>query len=308
MICEPFVIKMTMRQWIAVRDNVKQRHTPQRAERAKHLHKADQTHKSVCAGLYRSRCCGNPETMDVRQLIPFLVKADAHTRAYISSTGRGLSLDDILIVTVHPIDTVEDEKALYDRFDSKEAVQTAQDILIGAYRETGMPIESPLCTGGWGLTQALNIIYGTNGRRNVVSMAARVREWRTEIEIFESLGLRRSHFTSEFLGAALVTIRAFPAEASEFWRVYSAEAGLKDIDGADGAHELNNVRLSNVGRRRGKGATRYDLAGRVLSCFDHWRNNEKFTGGCKVTSWGSWLEKYDAGPSKQSVAKGSPQP
>ena len=126
----PTTMRMSVKAWCAVPENLRQRNTEKHAKKATrpggHLRVASPAHAQVFAA----------KLPDGR-----LIKLDGHTRALLWELGE-LDAPEQVLVTVIPVRDMEHAKELYNHFDNAQAMETTQDKLSGALHEHGVVLRS----------------------------------------------------------------------------------------------------------------------------------------------------------------------
>lgn len=126
----PTTMRMSVKAWCAVPENLRQRDTEKHAKKASrpggHLREASPAHAQVFAAKL-------PNGQ--------LIKLDGHTRALLWELGE-LEAPEQVLVTVISVRDMEHAKELYNHFDNAQAMETTQDKLSGALHEHGIVLQS----------------------------------------------------------------------------------------------------------------------------------------------------------------------
>lgn len=259
-------IEMTSTQWAAVRDNPRQRdthaHAAKATRRGGHLTKLSPVHASVAA----AELPGGD-----------LVKLDGHTRSLLWSDGR-LSAPAVLSVTVYPVGSLDEAKALYTTFDSASSAEGAKDRLAGAYRESGINPKSTLLKQG-GMTSALSSLH----RGGVYEAVA---AWRSEILALDSLQTHKKALPGGAVLGALAILRKRRDFAMEFLALVVTDAGSRVPDGSCGIDAI--CRHLKTKPQSGE-AAKLDTAERFIGAFEGWLSGKLFKNSPRRVSLSEYL-------------------
>lgn len=251
---------MTVKQWHKVPENPRQRDTVGRAKRAKHLREYHPTHGIVYAARLKNGV---------------MFKLDGHTRDFLWSAGEVKPPANIN-VTIFQVETIEDVKSLYEMFDSRKAVKTANDGVCGAFREVGLSPETPWISKGGvsaAIKMARNVTLGKTGSPNGIDIGEAVGVLREEIIQLDSILPKRNKFSTGVVLAALLTFRKDGLEAAMFWRAYNENGGVKDARGSDGVDALSRLHDSmRVAKRLGGGGNVLNIASKALSAYQAYKS------------------------------------
>jgi len=252
-------IRMTCDEWIKVPDNPRQRDTERHAAKAKHLLVLSPTHVHVSAAQLPDKS---------------LIKLDGHTRALV--WGRRIAKRPPYVeVAIIPVSSLEEAKALYGHYDSKDALETATDKISGGFNEIGFQPKSGLLKSGR-IGSALRIAWvalkGWSKESAPKDTYQMVNEFAEEILALDDMELSKSAATSGIIAAFLLSYRKHGDECVAFWRAVFADAGTKANGQMDAVQALNELILQRKDRHGGSAMT--DLCARALHAYEKYRNEE----------------------------------
>lgn len=230
--------KMPVEEWLAIPDNPIQRNTEKRAKTARHLRTLDPAHYVVAMAKYKGN--GRRE------------KVDGHTRAFIwenTLTGDDEPQCDQVprdvTVQVYEVRDQKDSEALYERFDSREAVERAADEMFGGLRKFDLqPLETSWMAQGHiksGLIQATGALTGpimkgkvaqsgggTTGRhlagddiRNLVDI------WAPELVMIDQIHPHRNRTPTAVFAAMFWVAIIYGREGLDFIKKAQNHGGVK---------------------------------------------------------------------------------
>lgn len=252
-------LKMSVSDWIAVRDNPRQRDTERHAAKAKHLLTPAATHRYVAAAKLPNG---------------HLIKLDGHTRALLWSRHAVARPSDVE-VTIIPVKTEEEAKALYGHYDSTNALETATDKISGSFNEIGFTPESALLRSGR-IGSALRIAWvavkGWGKEAAAKDTYEMVNEFAAEILALDEMRLPKAAAQGGVIAAFLLCYKRYGEECRDFWRAVFANAGTKINGQMDGVQALNEL----MAQRRGMhgGSAMMDMCCRALHAYEKYRNDE----------------------------------
>lgn len=123
--------------------------------------------------------------------------------------------------------------------------------------------------------------YARTGVNSKISINPVVKEWKREIEIFDSLQMPGNRINAWIMGAGLVSIRRYGERALEFWEKYSNDQGVKTDQGRDGVEMLTRY-VAQARAERQVGATwALTHAPKAIAAFDGYRKGYFFTVALK---------------------------
>lgn len=258
------VIELAVEHWISIPDNPRQRDTAARAKRAKHLRELHPTHCLVNMARLPDGSC---------------YKLDGHTRAYLWQNGQ-LERPEKAFATVWQCSAIDDVKALYGTFDSKEAVESVTDRVFGAVREHGVQFESDLLKSmrfASGMRLASDMMWGQAPAREK-TIYEMMDYWAPELVLLDNCRPSRRRFHTGVLTAALLTFRRYGPEASNFWKNFAMGAGTKingDRDAVQALEErMEYLRSGNKLTGRGNNNQVVRIC---LSAFDAYQRDYTYT-------------------------------
>lgn len=258
-------IEMSVLDWIAVKDNPRQRNTEKRAKQArlKHLSKYQKVHRCVFAATHNG---------------DILCKIDGHTRAMLWQMGELESPPDGKVeVVLIEVSGMNEAKELYDMMDAQLSVKKPSDNIYGACRELGFRLDSFLLRGCAFNTQ---LKIATTGKKFSGNTYAMVREWKKELIALDQLAL--SSQNTILISVMLTAIRLDGSvQAGEFFRNLDKNNGSKTNQGYDGIELLSQV----LKIRRAEGRTAgwdnlLQICGQSWNAYQMWKDGKR----CKGTS------------------------
>lgn len=236
-------IEMSVRDWLAVPSNPRQRDELVRLEknRVDHLLEPEEKHREVAMGILP----------DGRRY-----KVDGHTRLLLWSKGL-VPPPESLIVDVYSCANEAAVEQLYDKFDNTAATEYGTDRVTGAYREAGIAPKSPMLREG-GISTATRQLYhfltqtspDKKSKDRVIN--ACVRMFADEIMLLDTVEPTRFLFPTGIVMGALMTLTVHPEKATEFWTKYSANAGTKSGDRMDAVQALLERHAKEKGKTNGR--------------------------------------------------------
>lgn len=267
------VLKMLAEDWIAVRDNPRQRDTEQRAKRAKHLRSIHPTH-----------CRVNAARLPTGEMY----KLDGHTRAFLWAKGE-LEAPQTIFADIWECQSIGDIKSLYETYDSTAAVETTTDKVFGAVREGKLEFQSEILKSQRftsGMRSACDLLFGSNHTRDL-SPYSMIEYWTPELLLLDECEPTRRRFHAGVLAAALLTFRRYGPEARRFWKNYAAGAGSK-IDGERDPVQALEERMEKMrGDRQitGRGNV-INIIRICLSAFDaYWHDRVYSADSSGIKAW-----------------------
>jgi hypothetical protein len=252
-------VKMTVGDWIQVRDNPRQRNTERHLAKAKHLMKPHPTHAFVAAAKL-------PDGT--------LIKLDGHTRA-LAWERRMVDRPAHVEVTVIPVKSVEEAKELYTHYDSKNALETATDRISGGFNEIGFEPKSALLRSGR-IGSALRVAWiaahgwaKDSAARDTYQM---VNEFAAEILALDDMELGKSAASSGIIAAFVLSYRKYGDECLPFWHAVFGNGGVKANGQMDAVQALSELLLQRKGLHGQSAAM--DICARALHAYEKYRNSE----------------------------------
>lgn len=259
---------MTVNQWAEVIDNPRQRNTAAHALKAskKHLKIASPAHARVCA----ARLPGGD-----------LIKLDGHTRSLLWTSGA-LTAPPVVYVDLIAVKSIQEAKELYSHYDSANATENATDRMFGAFRESGVSMQSGL------IASCLH----TSALRNLASPGSTiyqtVKAWKREIELLDSVGAGRRSINAGMVLGALCVLRVRNERAIPFIYAVVHDMGERNEHGSDGVDAI--VRHAK-GRKTTGEAEIQDMAGRFITACESWLAGNLFKQSVRPTSFAIYLQK-----------------
>lgn len=254
------VIEMSVLEWIAVRDNPRQRNTLQRAKIAsrKHLRTYHKVHAFVFAACKQGSV---------------LCKLDGHTRAALWQSGElSPPHDGKVTVCLIEVANMAEAKMVYDMLDAAPSVKKPSDTIYGACRENAFVLQSHLLRSCAFATQ---LKIATTGKRFSGDIYAMVKEWKQELIELDSWGLSSNY--TVLISVMLVSIRRDQTTARAFWESLDTNSGSKTQSGYDGPLVLHDV--IEVRRAEGRTAGYENL---LQLCGQAWSAYELFLRGART--------------------------
>jgi hypothetical protein len=258
----PHVIHMSVKEWIEVQDNPRQRFSERRVKSAKHLLTPVPEHAIVHMG----------QAADGERW-----KFDGHTRALFWERGLAPA-PKVLTVHVYPVLDAADAMEHYDRFDSRAAVKTGAHELQGAFNEHNCHPKSELLARG-NIGNALRIadhLWEGKWATNRAPIGEIVARWKRPLRLLDSIDPHSPPRTHRFAGpvivAALLTFRKYGNDAVPFWTQYNEEAGEKTAGFLDPVEALSQFMASVKVHM----AIYPEIVGKALAAFEASLRGEKF--------------------------------
>lgn len=228
-------IEMSLEEWNSIPKNPRQRNEEVRIEknRAGHLLEFDPKHREVALALL-------PDGSRY--------KVDGHTRTAVWANGLAGS-PATLIVDVYACADISSAQQLYDRFDNTTAAESGTDRVTGAYRQAGISPQTPILKSGeisTAVRQLYHYVTRTAPKKETKNAAINegVLMFAREIELLDEVQPTRALFPSGIIMGALITLRAEPENAAEFWSQYATGSGTKHdkrMDSVEALHERRKV-------------------------------------------------------------------
>ena len=258
--------KMTVKDWINVPDNPRQRDTVKHARKSRraHLGSLEDPHQVVCAAMVDGE---------------IKWKLDGHTRAYLWENGELEAPRGKLTVLCFSVKNVSEAKNLYCMFDNPSATENANDRLSGACREHGVALASP-CLRSHTFVVALQCATGYKEARREYDY---VKIWRKELQELDSWDLGKMH--SSLVALALVLIaNEQGAQAQEFFKKFDDDEGTKTEAGSDGVQVLVSHFIERQASRTTAGWDNIeDLFERAYTCFNAYVDGRRMKSGPRRT-------------------------
>jgi hypothetical protein len=256
------MMRMSVSDWIKVRDNPIQRDTERHAQQAKHLLTPLPIHAIVFAAKLPN---GD------------LVKLDGHTRALLWKRNQ-VKHPPHVDVNVIQVDSVQEAQDLYKTLDSKDAVETASDKVTGGLSLIKLEPQSSLVATG-NLTTALRLAWrGLTGISQFDSkhdIYEIVQEFTPELTMLDAFGLKVGDVKASMIGAFLLTYRKHGDKILPFWRAFFGNAGIKRDGKMDAVQALTECCLSR--KKNYGGSASIDLCSRSLRAAEKWLADEWLT-------------------------------
>ena len=266
---------MTIKEWIGIQPNPIQRDTEYRARKAinGHLKQPSETHRRVAMAMLP----------DGERF-----KLDGHTRALLWSDKR-LAAPDTVKVDIYHVDNMSDVEDLYKQFDNADAVETASDRLMGAFRLHKFSPSSLLVRKG-GLTSALAVLTKKVGAR--MNIYQEITPWMPSIRLIDSAGFSNQEFPTGVFAAALLTVHGYGESALEFWRRYEADEGIKEGKIRCPVQTLRDlVRDKRLTKNMTGQANNIEITEKAISCYEAHRAGQMYTTGAKATDLDKYMER-----------------
>lgn len=261
-------VKMSVVDWIEVQDCPIQRDTIKHAAKARHLRKPLPIHAYVSAAKLPTG---------------HLVKLDGHTRAYLWQQGE-VEAPPGVTVTVIPVKDMQEALDLYKTFDAKEALETPNDKVSGAFHGIGFQPKSPLLTRGslsmalriaWSVTQGFSPATGGGTLPKGADVYRLINEFSAELLDLDSFNLGLRDASTGILAAVLISLRKHGQKVMPFWRAVFNDEGVKHsgrMDAVQACHELI-IQKHNYG-----GSAAGETTARALMAVEKWFLGERFVG------------------------------
>lgn len=297
-------MRMTVKDWIAVKDNPIQRDTERHAAKAKHLLTPLPTHNIV----FMARLPNGEQ-----------YKLDGHTRALMWQRGQ-IPSPVILDVNVIECKDKAQIEELYKTFDSREALETMRDKVSGAFHRYGFEPQSGLLVGG-SLTSALRIAYSilcgtgasggansaTNRKEGTVGMKVAkadvytmINEFSYELSALDGFGLGSGQASAGIVASFLVSYRKHGHKVTPFWTGIFANAGSKIEGQMDAIQALSELIIARRGRYGGSAAV--DICSRALMAVEKWLKDEMLYSIPRPLDTLNYLVGYEK-PSERLIKK-----
>lgn len=265
--------KITVDHWIhSVKDNPRQRDTVSRAAKAEHLKSFDPTHLSV-----------NMATLPNGDEY----KCDAHTRAFIWKNDPELKNqipDQELYATVYEAKTLDEIVALYERFDSQEAVEKTAEKLFGSMRHYGFsPNSSFVRKSKFVVAVKLANSYWNNAAKRENNVDEDTKNFIQEIRYLDALMLNNKGSKTKMLTPAVICyLLAQKKHGSNpnlresidrFFTLHKEDSGNKEGKDMDYVYLFSKAikEYNDKGDRSTRSA--YETAGLGLGCIENWLKN-----------------------------------
>ncbi|MCW5697331.1 MAG: hypothetical protein KIS96_11450 [Bauldia sp.] len=230
-----------------------------------------------------------------------MIKIDGHTRAFVWAGGlaQGVPTPLVLDADVYKLRDREAAVELYTRFDSRVAVETAQDQLFGAAREADLHFESPMLRAGrYGnaLKHLYQVLFGVWGERHSdARFTYRVVDYfKPELLRFDAAKPVHSDYTGIIIAGAILTFMRHGDDALEFWGRYGRNEGIKDRGSCDGVQAVRNL-LSYVRVEKKHGSSHFEeILGRTVNGYEMFRSGRLYTGkgGLPHAKKGDELQRF----------------
>lgn len=255
-------VRLTVEQWRVVPDNPRQRNT--------------ELHLSRVIDTLRNP---SPTQMVVAMAVERygwrrIWKLDGHTRNLLWTKEPHLAPEH-LNATIYEVENEAGAAELYTHHDSRSAVETSSDQTFGAYRESGVLVQSKMMRNARIVT-ALHLAeaaaVGMRGRVPGATPYSLVKNWKNEIELIDTITPVPHWFTHSIFFAAVMTIRRRGAEALSFWDLYNQDKGVKGTEEMDGVEALHRMVQDHRNCK-----DKIWLAGRAISCFETWRTHNAYS-------------------------------
>lgn len=258
------IFTMPISDWLAIPDNPRQRNTEARARLARHLDVFEPIHAHVDMAIL-------PDGTKF--------KLDGHTRSYKWTLSPEIAPREVT-VRVWRCPDISAACDLYDRFDSKKAVETTKDQTFGACREVGLSLSSTALRGA-GFGTAVRQLYAFHHGRALnaasgasVDVREAVRFYREELLLLDSIQPTTVRFVGGVTMAALATIKSRGRSAVRFWTHYQNDTGNKEAGQMDGVQALSDAVLRSRGRGRDKSIERSFLFLAGVSHYLKWERRK----------------------------------
>lgn len=200
---------MSVKDWIAVTTNPRQRPTVEQLEKGI---KGHLFHPSVSQAV----------THAARLPDGSLVKLDGHTRA-LAWESNLLESPPFVLVVVYPVSDIEQAKELYTHFDGLGPVETVHQQIGGGMRENNIVFESSFCKRRK-FSNALRYASGNSLKTPYEQVTA----WKDELLMIDALDVNAKMFNSGITLAAILTGNRNPGMAYEFWVRYKTTDGREN--------------------------------------------------------------------------------
>lgn len=263
--------KIAYSEWLSIADCPFQRNTAERAKSADHLKNFDDSHRRVALAVLPN---GDR------------YKVDGHTRAFVWSKGLANGVPSPLTLTADIYKCAGRDRetlgALYDRFDSRNSVQTTADITHSAANELNLAFSSPMLQRdryAGALKRLYNITNGySDGRAGDAKFTYTVIHYFSEeLRLFDSSHPKHNDYNCALVMAAILTFMRYGKLAVPFWVKYGENAGFKSDAGVDGVQAMRN--LHGAIRQKRQNGTAHDIEnlGRAVNAFERYRERDLYT-------------------------------
>jgi hypothetical protein len=212
-----YTAEMTVGQWAALPDHLRQRDTALQARKA-HWELARAARGAALEAL---------RWVVAGELDGQLYKVDGNTRGLLWSTGK-LPDPGSVFATVYRCRTREELNELYSTFDNPSAAETMFDRVTGAYREQGLTLRSKRLRNGT-IVDALSIaVRGVTraGAAEELDIYEAVRIFAPELRALDTANPQPETFHTGIVSAALLSL-ALDASTLEFFQRLSHARGSK---------------------------------------------------------------------------------
>lgn len=255
------VIEMSVKDWIEVKDNPRQRDTEKRANYAKsnHLSKYEQPHSFVWAAVKDGQ---------------IVCKLDGHTRALLWKSGElETPPNGKVTVLLIEIKSRSDAKYYYDLLDAPRAAKKPSDFLFGATRENNFKLRSALLRSCSFSTQ-LKLADG-NGKKFDGQIYPIVTRWKGILQELDALGLSSSY--GVLICCMLGTIKRDGIDcAGKFWQALDSNMGTKTAEGMDGVEALTQHMMIRRGEGRMAGYDNLiDILQRAITAYEAYKSGKR---------------------------------
>lgn len=277
-------LRMTVDEWIAVRDNPRQRDTEGRASRARHLRVLAPDHSHVSMAVVKG--AGK-------------FKLDGHTRAFLWKSGKLERPRGGVEVSVYHVGSPEEAAELYTHFDNKQATKSATDDVHGAFHAMGYEPKSGLVRTGRltsGLRGAFAVAYGKNAKGGTYnhSIFDVINDFAAEILALDDLGCSQGSLTGGEQAAFLLSFRKHADRVLPFWHAYMGNGGTMangEMDGVVAFRRL--IEQRKAAKTLAGGDNQYDVTARGLACVERWLKNETYSvrAGVKAIDVAGYIPK-----------------
>jgi len=246
--------KMSVDEWIKVRDNPRQRDTVRHADKSKHLKLSHPTHDTVFAA---SLPGGE------------LVKLDGHTRAFLWSCDK-LERPTHVDVKIYPVANMDEAKEYYGHFDSSVSVETSADKTSGGLSEAGIEPESGL------IKYKANVSAYKKLDTDSKSIYQKICGWKREIALLDRVGFSKNSLQSGGVLGALVLLRCYQEGTSiKFLQLIQLDAGTKNDQGMDAVQMFRKIHdAKRVGHAE---ANIYEMAGRLIALYKGFVRGQRYS-------------------------------
>jgi hypothetical protein len=257
-----YTAEMTVAQWAALPDHLRQRDTTRQARKA---------HWDL------ARAARGPALEALRWVVAgeldgHLYKVDGHTRGLLWSTGK-LPDPGSVFATVYRCRSRDELNELYSTFDTQAAAETLFDRVTGAYREQGLTLSSKRLRSGT-IVDALSIAVRGVARAEAAAeeldIYEAVRIFAPELRALDTANPQPETFHTGIVSAALLSL-ALDASALEFFqRLSHARGSKKDglLDPIEGIlWIIEKIKKHGSGRDRSR---QEQLCATTLGAVDLW--------------------------------------